>query len=162
MAYLLFVAGLVLIGWSWWMVRSAYLTHLQTTERHKRELEALIDDLVTVAEEVSADVERRSKELRDLCHQADLLLMRLGSLPAAPAPAAAVTASLEPVAAAPVAAAAAAAEPAIDPSDVAEVRSRAEEVWRLAQQGRDVTDIARLTNKTKGEVQLILGLRKLG
>jgi hypothetical protein len=35
-------------------------------------------------------------------------------------------------------------------------------VWDLAEQGESVTDIARRLQKTQGEVELILGLRRLG
>lgn len=35
-------------------------------------------------------------------------------------------------------------------------------VWDMAEQGADVTEIARRLQKTKGEVELILGLRRFG
>lgn len=75
--------------------------------------------------------------------------------PAAPAPVTAAAAGSAPKPAAPQS----------EPSPLAAIHPTAPEmhrrIWQMADTGQDVTTIARLLSITKGEVQTILGLRRL-
>ncbi|HWI62389.1 MAG TPA: hypothetical protein VNT75_11160 [Symbiobacteriaceae bacterium] len=118
-------------------------------------LEVLVDELVATAEATSAVVEEKAEALTELIAQAD---RRLGALAAAsqavPVAAAPVPAPVE--AAAPVPVAAPEAVPAAG-SGQSETHRK---VYALADGGHDVTAIARRLGLSKGEVLLILGLRK--
>lgn len=159
MQYLLLVAGVAVIAWSWWSLRRGYAAQLRALEQRRAELEAVAAELASVAEDVMRDAEQRADQLRELCHQAELKIARLetatgwspvkqrvGSVPVIRSPEPAEVLPASPPAAA------AGERPPVAP---------AADVRRLAEEGLGVTEIAKLTGKTRGEVQLILGLRKL-
>ena len=114
-------------------------------------LEVLVDELVATAESTSAVVQEKADALTELVAQAD---RRIGALaaaaqgPAAPAP---VQERPAPAAAPP--------EPVPAPAAAA-LSDVHHQVYALADGGSDVTAIARRLGLTKGEVMLILGLRK--
>ncbi len=165
MAHLFLVAGAALIVWSWWMVRRGYLSGLESLEQGKRELEAVVEELVSVAEQVTNEMKERQAKLEELCAQSDLRIGRLGGLvdkghrftPVSGVIKATLPRSAGARREEPATAQAVPAEPG-----VAMDSSPHSAVWQLAEQGMEVTDIARVTQRTNGEVQLILGLRKLG
>lgn len=181
-----------MLVWTWLLVRKGYVSGWQRLEESRRRLEEQATDLALVAEEVLADLSERAERLQALVAEADKLLAAAGAASPQPAAAAAASAPEPGQAPTPAPAptqAAAPPAPAADdvPPALALVaaleaaaaghgevtaparRSRAAEppashraVWDLAEQGLDVTAIARRLQKTKGEVELILGLRRLG
>ncbi|MDF2627924.1 MAG: hypothetical protein K0R39_1755 [Symbiobacteriaceae bacterium] len=135
-------------------------------------LETLVDELVATAEATSAVVQEKAEALAGLIAEAD---RRIGALsdekaaagaPAASQPTLVAHAPLpaEPAAAPPAAVSApvtalAPALPAAEPP-AAHVPETHRQVYALADAGHEVTAIARSLGLTKGEVQLILGIRK--
>jgi len=130
-----------------------------------RRLEVLVDELVATAEAASAVVQEKADALTELVAQADRRLHALaaasqavaGPAVAGPAPAAPVAAVAPAAPAEPIAAAVEAA-----PAPTAVHPDLHRQVYALADGGHDVTTIARRLGLTKGEVMLILGLRKGG
>jgi hypothetical protein len=130
-----------------------------------RQLENLVDELVATAETTVAMVDEKAEVLSRLLARADERLGRLSAVPGvaqpqalpaaepvpAPAPEPAPRAVAEPVPHAPHGA------PAGLPDRQREMYAT---VYALADAGHDVTAIARRLNMTKGEIQLILGLRQ--
>ncbi|HLN63169.1 MAG TPA: hypothetical protein VK464_16660 [Symbiobacteriaceae bacterium] len=124
-----------------------------------RRLEVLVDELLTTAEATSSVVQEKAEALAEAIAEADKRIAALKA-PAAAAPAGAE----QPDEAAP--------EPAVPtitlplpepgPAAVAEpgVPVLHRDVYALADAGQDLTTIARTLGLTKGEVQLILGLRQ--
>jgi DNA-binding NarL/FixJ family response regulator len=125
-----------------------------------RRLEVLVDELVATAEATAAVVQEKAEALTALITQAD---QRIGALSAPPAAEIRPSVSMAPAAlSAPVAAAMAApeAEPEPAPAPVPALPDLHREVYALADSGQDVTMIARQLGLTKGEVQLVLSLRR--
>lgn len=120
------------------------------SERAQADLEAAIEEFTSMAEEVNADLRRKSEELQALISEADRRIARLeefGSDRSGEIAAASNT-GVSPVR----------AKPPEPPGPSAGM----DEIWKLSQSGMEVTEIAKKVRKTKGEVELILGLRKLG
>jgi transposase-like protein len=123
-------------------------------------LEVLVDELVATAEATAAVVQEKAEALSELITQAD---QRIGAL-SAPAVAAPPMAAAPAAAPAPVAAAVPAPEPAPAPApapaSAPALPEMHRDVYALADSGQDVTMIARRLGLTKGEVQLVLSLRR--
>lgn len=164
--YVLLTLGAALMAWSWWGLRRGYAAQLNALEQRRRELEAVAAELAAVAEDVMRDAQQRADQLRELCHQAELRIARLEA-------ATGWSPMKQRVTSVPVVRPAAQAEGhagrtagaagsgrAADPEGA--VAATAADVRRLAEEGLGVTEIAKATGKTRGEVQLILGLKKLG
>lgn len=168
MSYVLLAAGAALMAFSWWSLRRGYAAQLHALEQRRRELEAVAAELAGVAEDVMRDAQQRADHLRELCHQAELRIARLeaatgwsptkqrvSSVPV-------VRAVLQAEAPAAVALDYAPATESGPGREATPASATVADVRRLAEEGLGVTEIAKATGKTRGEVQLILGLRKLG
>lgn len=150
---------------------------------HIQRIEVLVDELLATAEATSSVVQEKAEALQELIDRADRRLRALEAavedapLPApAPAP---VAAAVEVPAAAPAPAPVSGPSPLrpmplpaslpADPVPVVDVAGAPEpagqtevqrKVYTLADQGQDVTAIARRLGMTKGAVQLMLSLRR--
>lgn len=150
------LVGAALIFWSWLMLRrEGHKAAPAISDRGQKDLEAAIEELTSLAEEVTSDLKRKSAELQTLINEADRRIFRLETQ--AEAHPRVAEPSEVPGPAGPVKARLAVASPT-DPV----IRNERNEIWELAQRGMDVTEIAKVSKKTKGEVELILRLRKLG
>lgn len=107
--------------------------------------EAMIADLARTAREVNAQLETRIRVLECLIRQADERIARLGG-----------TAGDEPQRAPADGAAPPSAPPAPEPVEEA----RHAPVYRLAEEGLSVREIAQRTGLGQGEVELLLNLRR--
>jgi hypothetical protein len=111
---------------------------------------------VDAREATAAVVQEKAEALSELITQAD---QRIGAL-SAPAVAAPPMAAAPAAAPAPVAAAVPAPAPAPAPASAPALPEMHRDVYALADSGQDVTMIARRLGLTKGEVQLVLSLRR--
>lgn len=145
---LLLLAGGAVSLYCLWQFRRWLGEPAESGPSGSQRLEVLVDELVATAEAASAVVRERAEALTELIAEAD---RRVGAL-AAPAP---VVETQEPPVAPPAPAPAVpASEPVAGPADAHR------QVYALADAGHDVTAIARRLGLTKGEVLLILGIRK--
>lgn len=146
---LLLLAGGAVALYCLWQFRRWLGEPAESGPAGSQRLEVLIDELVATAEATSAVVQERADALTGLIAEAD---RRIGAL-AAPPPA---VAEVQAPAVAPPAPAQAvpAPEPVTGPPEAHR------QVYALADAGHDVTAIARRLGLTKGEVLLILGIRK--
>lgn len=129
-----------------------------------RRLEVLVDELIAAAETTAAAVEEKAEALAGLLEEADRKLGQLQGAPGDARPAREEPAArpMQSTEAPPMERGAVPLLPPA-PTSVAVLQSNLSEahagVYRLADAGMDVTGIARQLGMTKGEVQLILGLR---
>lgn len=145
--FLLLLIGGAISLYSLWQFRRWLTAGQEGVAAGSRRLEGLVDELVATAEATVSAVEEKAEALTDVIARADEKLARLEAAtvaPPAPAPA-------QP-------AAAVAPAPAAD-ADLPELHRL---IYGLADAGKDVTGIARQLHITKGEVELILGLRQTG
>jgi len=163
--YLFLLAGAALMFWGiWTWKRELRRTSPQSktaADSGRRELEGVVEELVAVSEEVLGDVKTRSEELKDLIRQADHRISELRTMSGAIA----VTAGRADAAASREFAGSEIPESYIPRESAGSRQSgggeRYAEILALASQGLEVTEIARVTNRSKGEVQLILDLKNL-
>ncbi len=147
------LVGAALILWSWLMFKRDRDRASQTlSDRTQKDLEAAVEELTSLAEEVTADLKRKSTQLEELIVEADRRIARFEAGTAAQDKAPEMAGFLAP---------AALPKARLAVATASETGAR-NEIWELAQKGLDVTEIAKVSKKTKGEVELILGLRKLG
>lgn len=146
---LLLAGGAISLYCLWQLGRWLRETDQTTRETDPARLEALVDELVVTAETTVTMIQDRSEALSGVIAQADKRLAELSAAVAAPV-------------AAPVEAVATEQEPAPDAPAVEAGRGTHAQVYQLADNGQDVTAIARQMGLTKGEVLLILGLRQTG
>jgi len=166
---MLLLAGGVVSLYCLWQLRT-WLREMPQPEQGKDpvRLEALVDELVATAETTVAMVQERSEALTAAVAQADRRLIELSAAvkaaPVTAVPAAASAALSEPplpVVPGPEPKPEPEPEPDLEPEPQPEPgRELHTRVYRLADQGHDVTAIARQMGLTKGEVLLILGLRQ--
>lgn len=154
---LLILAGAGLIFYALWELRrvTRLLRSGPDLGAEARRLENLAADIAAAAGEVAEDLERRSERLTALLQAADERLAALrGALavqvPPPPPPAAAP--------APPGPAPAAAVPPPPAAPALPELHRR---VYELADAGLDAEAVARELKLARGEVQLVLGLRRL-
>lgn len=127
-----------------------------------RRLEVLVDELLTTAEATSSVVQEKAEQLAEAIAEADKRIAALkapaAGAPAVPGqPAGAAPEPVVPTVTLPLPE----PEPAVavaEPEPGVPVLHR--DVYALADAGQDLTTIARTLGLTKGEVQLILGLRQ--
>lgn len=188
MAALLALAGATVALYCLWQLRRWLAEGEAASAAVPRRLEKLVDELLATAEATSVVVQEKAEALETAIAEADRRLAQLNAAalppaalmpepfatPPVSAPAAAVPAvatvelplppAWEP---APEPAAATVAAPAAEVDVLREAGPSAvpalhREVYMMADSGLDVTAIARRLSLTKGEVQLILGLRHNG
>lgn len=165
MKYFFLLAGAALMLWGIWTwrkeLRNAASQGKPASDNGRRELEGLVEELVAVAEEVLGDAKTRAEELKDLVRQAESRIAELRAIAEA-VPAYPARPDLLPRESAlpelPASSGARGSAGSRSPSE----SDRYAEILALAAQGLEVTEIARVTNRTKGEIQLILGLKNLG
>lgn len=164
----LVLTGMLLVGWSLWEFRRLLRRSDEGLRSYEgsgcrdreKELQRLADQLVASAQEVLAAIDGRTQELEFLLERADAIAskMRANERPQA--------GNLIPVEVPVEAAAGSSPEPpgSREPSGAlwAEPPDKYREVFALAEQGADPKEIARKTSLTTGEVQLILGLKRIG
>lgn len=145
-----------------WQLRRWLGESEATASSASRRLETLVDELVATAETTVTLVEEKAEELSRVIARADERLARLDVITRAPAPAPAPAPPVEPAAVITMPAPPAEpARPAAFPPGLPEAqRDVYSTVYALADSGLDVTAIARRLSMTKGEIQLILGLRQ--
>lgn len=167
MSFLLITAGAATSLYCLWQIRQWLAGAAAAAEAAPRRLEALAEELLTTAETTVAALEEKAEALNRAVAEADIRLARLGggAFHAEPAPQPAPERVAQLAGAAGEVAASVASEPVPAPvapsggflADRPEVHLT---VYNLADAGYDVTTIARRLNMTKGEIQLILGLRQ--
>jgi len=148
--FLLLLAGGAVSLYCLWQFRRWLGEPAESGQAGSQRLEVLIDELVATAEATSTVVRERADALTGLIAEAD---RRIGAL-AAPPPAVVEAQAVAVAPPAPAQVVAAAPEPAPGPAEAHR------QVYALADAGHDVTAIARRLGLTKGEVLLILGIRK--
>lgn len=157
----LLLAGGTICLLSLWQLRRWIMDLKRETAAAPRRLEAIVDELIATAEAASAAVAEKTEDLAEQIGRAERAAAELRTLNARPpAPARPEAPALEPRAVdVPEPAAAEPREPPRpDAPLLPEMHRR---VYQLADSGQDVTAIARFLSLTKGEVQLILGLRRM-
>ncbi|HYF80291.1 MAG TPA: hypothetical protein VD973_24550 [Symbiobacteriaceae bacterium] len=181
MQTLLLLAGGAVALYCLWQFRRWLGEPQESGPAGVQRLETLVDELVATAEATSAVVQEKAEALVGLLAEAD---RRIGALsasePLAGAGRPSAGAQPEPAVTPEVSVAAPESASEAEPSAVvasaavpsqAPVQAAAEaagprapdlhrQVYELADAGTDVTAIARRLGLTKGEVQLILGIRK--
>lgn len=180
--FLLLLAGGAVSLYCLWQFKRWLGEPQEANPAGSQRLEVLVDELVATAEATSAVVQEKAETLTELIAEADRRIRALADGGAeAPAPAAAVQ---RPAVAAPVPetavhvpagvvqaqAAAAQALPTVapepartaaaPPAPASALPELHRQVYALADSGHDVTAIARRLGLSKGEVMLVLGLRK--
>ncbi len=160
---------LLLIGggiafYSLWQLRRWLAEAERQSAAGPRRLEAIVEELIATAEGASAAVAEKTEALELSITKANAALAKLDAANAGGVQSAAPRRLVGPrvkraAAPEPVAAPAAQADPVLmSAPDVPELHRR---VYTLADTGQDVTTIARQLSLTKGEVQFILGLRRM-
>ncbi len=153
-AAVLILAGAGLIVYALWELQR--LVHLMRVGSGSapdfKRLEAIAAEIVSAAEAVSDDLDQRTERLSELLRLADerLATMRTSLVAHAPAAAPAHVESPVPL-------------PVVRPTSEAApgVPVLYRQVYDMADAGQETEVIAREMKITRGEVQLILGLRRL-
>lgn len=167
-ALLLSLAGGAVALYCLWQLRRWLGEAEAASAAGPQRLEALVDELLVTAEATAAVVQEKAEALEAVIARADERVAALGKAvegaPVLARPAGSM-AEARPAAAAlpevPVEAPVLAPEPpAAAPAPQAAGPDLHERVAALADAGLDVTAIARQMGLTKGEVQLVLGLRR--
>lgn len=168
---LLSLAGAAVALYCLWQLRRWLQETQAAAAAGPQRLEALVDELLATAEATAIVVQEKAEALEAVIAQADRRIETLHR--GAPAPEAAVAASVAPAPApaepaapgpTPAPASAPAPEPVLPAPPASEPGQELPEIHRavytLYDAGQDHTAIARRLGLTKGEVQLILGLRQ--
>ena len=113
----------------------------------EREMQNLLVELSEMARQITAQLDTRAKKLEMLIQDADRRIAELKSLPSG-AESAASSALFK--------------ESPIAPSPALASDPRHSEIYALADQGRNVSEIASDLSRPTGEVELILALREKG
>jgi hypothetical protein len=161
LATLLALAGAAVALYSLWQLRRWLAEGETSAAAVPRRLEALVDELLVTAETTSTVVQDKAEALAVAIAEADRRLEALRAIPmreattaALPREVPAATVPIPPPLPDPVSAVPAAAVPVVPDLH--------RQVYGLTDAGQDVTAVARKLGLTKGEVQLILGLRQNG
>ncbi len=156
MSILLLVIGATLSLYCLWQLHRWLRSAEAASAEGPRRLEKLVDELVATAEATVSMVDEKAETLTAAIERADLVLRRLeGAVATSPSE----RAKEEPAAEPPVAVREPVLAPAPKQAAEPDLPPAYAEVYRMADKGLGVTEIARRLNMTKGEVQLILGLR---
>lgn len=152
MAYLLLVAGLCLVVWSMTgTTKSRREAETGAAGRVGQGLEQIVEELDVLTSKVVADIEEKKERLESLLEKADRKIQELEAM-LRQVPGRGQGEQLSP----------GEAGERRDSQELvrAAQREKYSRIYKLADEGMDVTEIARVMQMGRGEVQLILQLRK--
>jgi len=128
-------------------------------EELRHSMDRLLVELQETAREINATIDTKMIALNRLIEEADRRIDRLDKLHRQTPPAAAAPTAVDGAPSAPLPPRTSA--PSAPPVQEDPVRGKIEqEIYRLADEGKTELEIARLTGTPRGEVELVLGLRR--
>jgi transposase-like protein len=175
-SFLLLVSGTIITGYALWQLKQWVRQMQEASLSAPHRLEAIVEELVLTAEVASAAVAEKTEQLDAALASVDERLAKLQTAAVAaraaadglpvsrprPRPAQRLPVSTRVSPSAPEPVELTLPAPSLRPLDLQpampELHRR---VYRLADAGSDVTTIARQLSVTKGEIQLILNLRRV-
>lgn len=154
------LTGMALVGWSLWEFRrlSRQSADGSGWRVREKELQRLADQLVATAQEVLEALDGRAQELKLLLEKADAAMSKVRRNERPPVANAVPVANEIPV----VIAGEYPENREAPEGPSADTPDKYRQVLALGEQGLDPKEIAKRTNSTTGEVQLILGLKRIG